>query len=171
MWCSPQGSGGSAKCLQADNSRMGCAVICYSGCLMMCYPQDSPNDYRCSSLPTGIQRALPHHLLQPLGPHILSTIWPSCHPVVCVTIRGTLKGYQLKGLQWLSSLYDQGLNGILADEMGLGKTVQVCVGCVFSLCVVGQCVYEAGGDEAEGGYVACSCSNLGQLLPPRRAGA
>jgi len=41
--------------------------------------------------------------------------------------RGTLKGYQLKGLQWLSSLYDQGLNGILADEMGLGKTVQVGV--------------------------------------------
>jgi DNA helicase INO80 len=39
--------------------------------------------------------------------------------------RGTLKGYQLKGVQWLSSLYDQGLNGILADEMGLGKTVQV----------------------------------------------
>lgn len=39
--------------------------------------------------------------------------------------RGTLKGYQLKGMQWLASLYDQGLNGILADEMGLGKTVQV----------------------------------------------
>ncbi|WIA08331.1 hypothetical protein OEZ85_007772 [Tetradesmus obliquus] len=38
--------------------------------------------------------------------------------------RGSLKGYQLKGVQWLSSLYDQGLNGILADEMGLGKTVQ-----------------------------------------------
>lgn len=39
--------------------------------------------------------------------------------------RGTLKGYQLKGVQWLASLYDQGLNGILADEMGLGKTIQV----------------------------------------------
>lgn len=38
--------------------------------------------------------------------------------------QGTLKGYQLKGLQWLANLYDQGLNGILADEMGLGKTVQ-----------------------------------------------
>eukprot|EP00963_Diacronema_lutheri_P007518 scaffold649_cov347-Pavlova_lutheri.AAC.157 len=37
---------------------------------------------------------------------------------------GRLKPYQLKGLQWLVSLYDQGLNGILADEMGLGKTVQ-----------------------------------------------
>jgi hypothetical protein len=52
--------------------------------------------------------------------------------------RGSLKGYQLKGLQWLSSLYDQGLNGILADEMGLGKTVQVC----GSWCV---CVWWVGG--------------------------
>lgn len=36
----------------------------------------------------------------------------------------TLKPYQLRGLSWLASLYDQGINGILADEMGLGKTVQ-----------------------------------------------
>lgn len=33
----------------------------------------------------------------------------------------TLKDYQLKGLRWLASLYEQGINGILADEMGLGK--------------------------------------------------
>nr|XP_054758604.1 chromatin-remodeling ATPase INO80-like [Lytechinus pictus] len=38
--------------------------------------------------------------------------------------RGTLKGYQLKGMNWLVNLYDCGINGILADEMGLGKTVQ-----------------------------------------------
>ena len=38
--------------------------------------------------------------------------------------RGTLKAYQLKGMNWLANLYDQGINGILADEMGLGKTVQ-----------------------------------------------
>jgi len=38
--------------------------------------------------------------------------------------QGTLKSYQLKGMNWLCSLYDQGINGILADEMGLGKTVQ-----------------------------------------------
>ena len=37
---------------------------------------------------------------------------------------GDLKAYQLKGLQWLDNLYDQGINGILADEMGLGKTIQ-----------------------------------------------
>jgi ATP-dependent helicase STH1/SNF2 len=30
----------------------------------------------------------------------------------------------MKGLEWLASLYNNGLNGILADEMGLGKTIQ-----------------------------------------------
>jgi len=38
---------------------------------------------------------------------------------------GTLRKYQVEGVQWLISLYDNGLNGILADEMGLGKTIQV----------------------------------------------
>ena len=37
---------------------------------------------------------------------------------------GQLKEYQLSGLQWLVSLYNNNLNGILADEMGLGKTIQ-----------------------------------------------
>ena len=32
----------------------------------------------------------------------------------------TMKEYQLEGLEWLSTLYEHGLNGILADEMGLG---------------------------------------------------
>uniref|UniRef100_A0A1I8BQS0 SNF2-family ATP dependent chromatin remodeling factor snf21 n=1 Tax=Meloidogyne hapla TaxID=6305 RepID=A0A1I8BQS0_MELHA len=35
-----------------------------------------------------------------------------------------LKPYQIKGLEWLVSLYNNNLNGILADEMGLGKTIQ-----------------------------------------------
>ncbi|KAI9290204.1 SNF2 family N-terminal domain-containing protein [Umbelopsis sp. AD052] len=39
-------------------------------------------------------------------------------------VGGTLKDYQLKGLQWMVSLYNNHLNGILADEMGLGKTIQ-----------------------------------------------
>ncbi len=37
---------------------------------------------------------------------------------------GELKDYQIKGLQWMVSLYNNRLNGILADEMGLGKTIQ-----------------------------------------------
>ena len=36
-------------------------------------------------------------------------------------LMATLKEYQLKGLNWLATLYEQGINGILADEMGLGK--------------------------------------------------
>nr|XP_018266547.1 helicase [Kwoniella dejecticola CBS 10117]OBR88705.1 helicase [Kwoniella dejecticola CBS 10117] len=35
-----------------------------------------------------------------------------------------LRDYQLAGVQWMISLYENGLNGILADEMGLGKTLQ-----------------------------------------------
>lgn len=39
-------------------------------------------------------------------------------------VGGTLKEYQLQGIQWMVSLYNNRLNGILADEMGLGKTIQ-----------------------------------------------
>lgn len=59
-----------------------------------------------------------------------------------ILVGGTLKEYQIKGLQWMVSLYNNRLNGILADEMvcfssiifirdadwglfqGLGKTIQ-----------------------------------------------
>lgn len=37
---------------------------------------------------------------------------------------GKLKSYQMFGLNWMISLYNNNLNGILADEMGLGKTIQ-----------------------------------------------
>ena len=37
---------------------------------------------------------------------------------------GTMKQYQIEGLNWMIHLQDRGLNGILADEMGLGKTLQ-----------------------------------------------
>jgi hypothetical protein len=41
-------------------------------------------------------------------------------------LMGSLRGYQTKGVEWLSSLHASGLNGILADEMGLG-TSQHCI--------------------------------------------
>ncbi|KAI0200468.1 SNF2 family N-terminal domain-containing protein [Astrocystis sublimbata] len=41
-----------------------------------------------------------------------------------ILVGGKLKEYQIKGLQWMLSLYNNNLNGILADEMGLGKTIQ-----------------------------------------------
>lgn len=41
-----------------------------------------------------------------------------------IMVHGTLKQYQVEGLKWMVSLYNNNLNGILADEMGLGKTIQ-----------------------------------------------
>ncbi|GAA5832794.1 hypothetical protein JCM11251_005767 [Rhodosporidiobolus azoricus] len=41
-----------------------------------------------------------------------------------ILVGGELKQYQLKGLEWMVSLYNNHVNGILADEMGLGKTIQ-----------------------------------------------
>ncbi|KAJ1906447.1 chromatin remodeling complex Adenosinetriphosphatase [Coemansia sp. IMI 209127] len=38
---------------------------------------------------------------------------------------GVMRDYQQRGLNWMISLYENGINGILADEMGLGKTLQV----------------------------------------------
>ena len=49
--------------------------------------------------------------------HVFLTKQPSCIKF------GTLKPYQLEGLNWMIHLMEKGLNGILADEMGLGKTV------------------------------------------------
>ncbi|KXS19390.1 hypothetical protein M427DRAFT_120389 [Gonapodya prolifera JEL478] len=37
---------------------------------------------------------------------------------------GKMREYQVQGLNWLISLFENGINGILADEMGLGKTLQ-----------------------------------------------
>jgi ATP-dependent DNA helicase len=47
-----------------------------------------------------------------------------------------LKDYQLEGVRWLASLYENGVSGILADEMGLGKTIQ-CVALIAHLLLQG----------------------------------
>lgn len=41
-----------------------------------------------------------------------------------ILVGGTLKEYQIKGLQWMVSLYNNRLNGILADEMVRFRSVQ-----------------------------------------------
>jgi ATP-dependent DNA helicase len=49
---------------------------------------------------------------------------PTPQSLLCPGFVGSLRDYQLKGVKWLISLYQNGLNGILADQMGLGKTIQ-----------------------------------------------
>jgi superfamily II DNA or RNA helicase len=39
-------------------------------------------------------------------------------------LHGTLRGYQIAGVNWLCFLREAGLGGLLADDMGLGKTLQ-----------------------------------------------
>ncbi|KAM9330868.1 E1A-binding protein p400-like [Gastrophryne carolinensis] len=46
-------------------------------------------------------------------------------PRLSPLLHGTLREYQLVGLEWLEKQYKKNLNGILADEAGLGKNVQV----------------------------------------------
>ena len=36
---------------------------------------------------------------------------------------GKMRDYQVRGLNWMISLYENGINGILADEMG--KIIQI----------------------------------------------
>ena len=46
------------------------------------------------------------------------------HQPVCFGMGRKMRNYQMRGLEWMLSLHNNGLNGILADAMGLGKTVQ-----------------------------------------------
>ncbi|CAD7080477.1 unnamed protein product [Hermetia illucens] len=55
---------------------------------------------------------------------IAHTIHEKVTEQASILVNGKLKEYQIKGLEWLVSLYNNNLNGILADEMGLGKTIQ-----------------------------------------------
>ncbi len=73
--------------------------------------QDSadPDPGAAAGPSTGADRAAGADLPTPSGP-----------PNALV---GTLRGYQLRGLDWLDRMTSLGLGACLADDMGLGKTV------------------------------------------------
>ncbi len=49
--------------------------------------------------------------------------WCVC---VCADIvNGTMRDYQIRGLNWMISLYENGINGILADEMVSGSETTI----------------------------------------------
>ncbi len=58
---------------------------------------------------------------QPTGTDLSSA---SVKTKVPFLLHGSLREYQIIGLDWLVTLHNKKLNGILADEMGLGKTIQ-----------------------------------------------
>ncbi|XP_069623239.1 transcription activator BRG1 isoform X1 [Ranitomeya imitator] len=76
--------------------------------------QDVDDEYSISQLEAGLQSyyAVAHAVTEKVEKQS------------SLLVNGILKQYQIKGLEWLVSLYNNNLNGILADEMGLGKTIQ-----------------------------------------------
>uniref|UniRef100_A0A2P2MVM8 Chromatin-remodeling ATPase INO80 n=1 Tax=Rhizophora mucronata TaxID=61149 RepID=A0A2P2MVM8_RHIMU len=86
-------------------------------------------DNECSKLREGADTEGPSIDVSVAGSSNIDLHNPSTMPITSTVqapelFKGSLKEYQLKGLQWLVNCYEQGLNGILADEMGLGKTIQ-----------------------------------------------
>ncbi|KAI7739904.1 hypothetical protein M8C21_011145 [Ambrosia artemisiifolia] len=86
-------------------------------------------DDECLKLRQAVGTEAPDQDASIAGSTDIDLLHPSTMPVGSSVqtpelFKGSLKEYQLKGLQWLVNCYEQGLNGILADEMGLGKTIQ-----------------------------------------------
>ncbi|KAL5719827.1 DNA helicase [Ranunculus cassubicifolius] len=86
-------------------------------------------DNECMKLRQVLEPEEPPNDASIAGSSNIDLLNPSTMPIVSSVqtpemFKGSLKEYQLKGLQWLVNCYEQGLNGILADEMGLGKTIQ-----------------------------------------------
>ncbi|KAJ4303148.1 transcriptional regulator [Kalmusia sp. IMI 367209] len=88
-------------------------------------PTEEPSDDESSDDDTGDEgEARPGKKPKTDYYEIAHRIKEEVHQQASNLVGGTLKEYQLKGLQWMISLYNNNLNGILADEMGLGKTIQ-----------------------------------------------
>ncbi|GAA0175321.1 hypothetical protein LIER_28512 [Lithospermum erythrorhizon] len=86
-------------------------------------------DDECLKLRQSLENDEPQQDIDAPGSSNIDLLNPSTMPIESTVrtpemFKGSLKEYQLKGLQWLVNCYEQGLNGILADEMGLGKTIQ-----------------------------------------------
>ncbi|KAG2230437.1 SNF2 family N-terminal domain-containing protein [Thamnidium elegans] len=96
--------------------------------------EEDDNDHEMSKkvdtvvLPSPAQQ---RSKIQPTG-NTLSTT--KVYTKIPFLLRGTLREYQHVGLDWLASLYNNGINGILADEMGLGKTIQTIALLAYLAC-------------------------------------
>ncbi|XP_025109979.1 probable global transcription activator SNF2L2 [Pomacea canaliculata] len=99
-------------------------------------PLEPPNSNKNIDDPDAVKEVLQHARVEDddeyktshSGAQNYYTIAHTVHETVTeqatILVNGKLKEYQIKGLEWMVSLYNNNLNGILADEMGLGKTIQ-----------------------------------------------
>ena len=89
---------------------------------------------------------------------------------------GEMRDYQLRGVRWMISLHQNGLNGILADQMGLGKTVskagRACCSLRLStralnLIITHGCVHNPSVPSQTVVTQQCASPGLRQKGPPR----
>uniref|UniRef100_A0A3Q3G8M1 SWI/SNF related BAF chromatin remodeling complex subunit ATPase 4 n=1 Tax=Labrus bergylta TaxID=56723 RepID=A0A3Q3G8M1_9LABR len=106
---------------EEEEEEVGCLIDMFETCFMFTDPitdqnakQDVDDEYMGAAFARGLQSyyAVAHAVTERVDKQS------------SLLINGQLKQYQIKGLEWLVSLYNNNLNGILADEMGLGKTIQ-----------------------------------------------
>ena len=64
------------------------------------------------SIPEGVDSVRDHYYRLAHTKHEKITSQPKL-------LTGELKPYQIVGIEWMASLYNNNLNGILADEMGI----------------------------------------------------
>lgn len=74
---------------------------------------------------------------------------------VPIGLHGTLRPYQERGYQWLSSLTGLGFGVCLADDMGLGKTIQVIT------CLLDRALSAPPEEKQEPVLILCPTSLLG----------
>jgi superfamily II DNA or RNA helicase len=88
-------------------------------------------------------------------------------------LRGSLRDYQRRGVDWLRFLGDAGLGALLADDMGLGKTLQaLCAAQGRTLVVAPTSVLFGWAEEAERFRPAlrrCLFHGAGRSLDPDAA--
>uniref|UniRef100_A0A8C5AKB5 SWI/SNF related BAF chromatin remodeling complex subunit ATPase 2 n=1 Tax=Gadus morhua TaxID=8049 RepID=A0A8C5AKB5_GADMO len=90
-------------------------------------------EWKCQTLghSWSVKQDVDDEYSEPTGEPSSQSYYGVAHAVVervekqsTLLVNGSLKHYQVQGLEWMVSLYNNNLNGILADEMGLGKTIQ-----------------------------------------------
>lgn len=74
---------------------------------------------------------------------------------------GSLKDFQLTGLNWLAYLWSNGENGILADEMGLGKVQHTLFFLYFSILIIMLRLYKPWHSSLT---FSTRCTNMGHIL-------
>ncbi|KAJ3190862.1 hypothetical protein HK101_008292 [Irineochytrium annulatum] len=97
-------------------------------------------ELECGMRPSFME-ALRHYILrQRVGTEVIKANFSDPRPAFVelerqpeFVMNGTLKGYQMEGLNWLLYKWTKSIPCILADEMGLGKTVQIVsfINCLF----------------------------------------